>query len=377
MRKIVRRVLLGLSSVALLAIGAVATTSFQYGGRDGVGCGRCHEIRPMVVAWSDSTHRTVGCKHCHGSSFTADLRMHMKSVQRVWLHSIGKSPEQIHIRHQDVAPLVARCAACHAREAADWGSGPHGATYVTIFLDAEHNARQEPIDDCLRCHAMHFEGGIRDLVTPLDRKGPWRFVRASDAGLSAVPCLACHEVHRNGAPLAARQDREAEEGRDQPIAAPSLAFYDRRAFEHVALDGLPMPVMRDGTRVVKTSPDRRQALCYQCHAPLAGGQVFSGDDRTPTGVHEGLSCAACHAKHGLTTRASCTGCHPRLSNCGLDVETMDTTFKSRASRHDIHRVACLDCHPKGVPARRNPVSAPRQRSPSSAHSRPSAKGSGP
>ena len=42
------------------------------------------------------------------------------------------------------------------------------------------------------------------------------------------------------------------------------------------------------------SPDPRQALCYQCHAPLANTQVHSGDDRTPVGVHEGFSCLACH-----------------------------------------------------------------------------------
>jgi hypothetical protein len=28
---------------------------------------------------------------------------------------------------------------------------------------------------------------------------------------------------------------------------------------------------------------------------------------------------------------------------------MDTTFKSPDSLHDVHRVACADCHPKGVP----------------------------
>ncbi len=110
--------------------------------------------------------------------------------------------------------------------------------------------------------------------------------------------------------------------------------------------------MVDEGRPVKTSPDRRQALCYQCHAPRAGNQVYSGDDRTPVGVHEGLSCQACHAKHGQTTRASCAGCHPRLSNCGIDVEKMDTTFKSTDSRHDVHRVACLDCHPAGVPKKK-------------------------
>jgi hypothetical protein len=103
---------------------------------------------------------------------------------------------------------------------------------------------------------------------------------------------------------------------------------------------------------VKISPDTRQALCYQCHAPLAGALVGSGDDRTPVGVHEGLSCLACHLKHGQQTRASCATCHPRLSNCGLDVEKMDTTFASTASGHNIHFVKCADCHPKGIPRQR-------------------------
>lgn len=349
--RLLRRLALTLAAMAALGVATLASTSWYYGGRDGSGCARCHEIRPLVDAWSHSTHRNVACAECHGSSFSADVRMHVKNLQRVWLHSRGETPEQIHIRHQDVAPLVARCAGCHRQEFAQWRGGPHGRTYAAIFTDATHNANQQLMDDCLRCHGMHFEGGIRDLVTPLDRQGPWRFVRQEDARLESVPCLACHSVHREGEPLTARENRARSEGPGQEIVRPSLALYDRRALEHIGVDRLPLPRMVDGGRAVKTSPDRRQALCYQCHAPRAGMQVFSGDDRTPVGVHEGLSCLACHAKHAQTTRASCAGCHPRLSNCGLDVETMDTTFKSKDSPHDVHRVACADCHPKGVPVK--------------------------
>jgi len=38
---------------------------------------------------------------------------------------------------------------------------------------------------------------------------------------------------------------------------------------------------------------------------------------------------------------------PGLSNCGLEVEQMDTTFKSSTSRHNVHFVKCADCHPDG------------------------------
>jgi hypothetical protein len=122
----------------------------------------------------------------------------------------------------------------------------------------------------------------------------------------------------------------------------------------VALAELPLPEMREGDRPVKISRDPRQALCYQCHGPTALRQVHSGDDRTPIGVHEGLSCFACHENHSVRTRASCATCHPRLSNCGLDVETMDTTFKSIRSPHNIHFVKCTDCHTKGIPKKHRP-----------------------
>ncbi len=141
-------------------------------------------------------------------------------------------------------------------------------------------------------------------------------------------------------------------GREQEIARPSLALFDRRTQQSIPLADLPMPAMLEGALPVSMSKDQRQALCYQCHAPTATQQIATGDDRTAIGVHEGISCLACHGQHGQKTRASCATCHPKMSNCGLDVEQMDTTFKSAASKHNIHRVKCADCHLTGIPKRR-------------------------
>ena len=347
-----RRLLLAVAAAGALAFLGLAGSSSYYGGSDGRGCARCHEIRPMVDSWAASTHRSVTCKDCHGSSFSTNLRMHVKNLQRVWLHSRGEAPEQIHVRHEDVGRLVERCRACHAQEYGDWKNGPHGATYSRIFLDVKHNTGQQLMDDCLRCHGMHFEGGITRLVEPIDRKGPWRLRDAALLEEPAIPCLACHAVHRKGEPLAPPVAGAVHQASADEIVRPSVSLYDRRALDHVAVTDLPLPAMRTGSRTVRVSPDRRQALCYQCHAPRAEAQAFSGDDRTPTGVHEGLSCLACHQKHGESTRASCAGCHPQLSNCGRDVETMDTTFRSKESPHNIHSVVCADCHPAGVPKKR-------------------------
>jgi hypothetical protein len=336
---------------AVLAIAVVGSSSVYYGGSDGEGCARCHEIRPSTDAWAGSTHRQIACQECHGSSFSTSLRMHLENAARVWLHARDEVPAQIRIGHREVPDLIARCGGCHAQELADWKSGPHAVTYAELFLDEDHNRKRELVDDCLRCHGMHFEGGIDQLVAPLDRDGPWSLIESALAVQPAIPCLTCHAIHRPGVPLEPQVQRSRTASAEESVLTASVALFDRRTLDHVPAARLTLPSMIDGERRVETSPDRRQALCYQCHAPRASRQVFSGDDRTPTGVHEGLSCNTCHIKHGQRTRASCSGCHPRLSNCGLDVETMDTSFRAADSRNNVHRVACRDCHPEGIPQR--------------------------
>ena len=138
---------------------------------------------------------------------------------------------------------------------------------------------------------------------------------------------------------------------------------------HFRAANLSVPKMHDGARALTMSQDPRQSLCYQCHAPRVaeagtdasvknwGLQAGSGDDRTPMGVHEGLSCAACHTGHNESAVASCKDCHPKMSNCGRDVEKMDTTFANPQSAHNIHWVKCADCHTKGVPKKKPETTA--------------------
>jgi hypothetical protein len=334
-----------------------ASVYYRYSG--GRSCARCHEIWQPYTDWHTSTHRNVPCADCHGDVFTFDLGFHLKNIRRLSAHLRGQVPEQVRLKADDVLRMGSRCQKCHQQEYADWAAGPHAASYKEIFLDADHNHREHLMDDCLRCHAMHFNGSIRDLVTPLDTKGPWRLRDPKLAGQPVIPCLACHQMHRQGNPLVRLTEKPGNPGPIQEISRPSLALFDRRELDYVALENLPLPIMHDGDRTIRISPDIRQALCYQCHAPLATMKVASGDDRTAVGVHEGLSCFACHQGHGQKTRASCATCHPQLSNCGLNVETMDTTFKSAKSPHNIHFVKCIDCHTKGIPKKKLSVNIPR------------------
>src|SRR5208337_1673438 len=320
-------------------------------------CVLCHEVREPFQDWRSSTHRNVPCTDCHGSAFSLQARMHVRIIRELVVHLRGNIPEQVRLKTSEVLEMGTRCQTCHRQEYARWAAGPHGTTYAQIFLDKDHNRQRHLMDDCLRCHGMHFEGGIRDLVTPIDNHGPWRLLDASLAGQPAIPCLACHQIHHEGLPLVVSAEKKPDDaGPLQELFRPSLGLFDRRELDYVPLERLPMPQIVEGDRVVNISPDPRQALCYQCHAPSANGEAGSGDDRTPRGVHEGLSCLVCHEKHGQTTRASCTTCHPRLSNCGLDVEKMDTTFKSAKSLHNIHSVKCIDCHTRGVPRKKKRMS---------------------
>ena len=106
-----------------------------------------------------------------------------------------------------------------------------------------------------------------------------------------------------------------------------------------------------GIPVKMNHEDITQRLCYQCHAPNEALQVGSADDYTGKGVHEGVSCKQCHLGHNQRTTDSCKDCHPRDSNCNINVMQMDTTFMLPTSKHDIHFVSCVDCHTKGVPQR--------------------------
>ena len=342
--------IVGLLAVASLLMVPGASLYFEVG--NGTRCTSCHEMQPLFATWHGSSHRNIACGKCHGDALTLDAAFHMNNGRRAWSHVMGDLPEQIGFANRYVMAMDRQCQICHRQEYAKWQSGAHSAGFARIFLDKKHNTENMLMDDCLRCHGMYYEGGIGDLVQPISRTGPWRLTQPQLANQPSMPCATCHQVHRPGEPLRKTAVDGRTAGPAQEIARPGLAFFDRRTQEYIPVADLSIPAMKEGERAVKMSHDQRQALCYQCHAPIANAQVGSGDDRTGLGVHEGISCLTCHEQHGEKTRASCATCHPKMSNCGLDVEKMDTTFASANSKHNIHWVKCADCHTKGVPPKK-------------------------
>jgi hypothetical protein len=364
-----RFLVLGAACAAVAVIAMAVSAPFYLRFQHGQGCEGCHEMTARVNAIHGSAHSKATCMQCHTASLSTKLR-------HVRVHLTGSAPEEIHLRDVDVVEMTAKCQACHQHEFAAWQAGPHSATYAQIFTNPVHNAGRRLTDDCLRCHGMHLNGAIRDLVQPMNTSGPWRVVRASMANEPTMPCMACHQMHREGARPQVKPTQRISVA--APAVRDSLSFFDRRERFHFAAKTLAIPQLWDGSRSVKVSPDQRQALCYQCHAPRIpetgtiaasnhwGPQAGSGDDRTPMGVHEGISCFACHSGHEESATASCKTCHPQMSHCGIDVEKMDTTFANAKSAHNIHWVRCADCHRQGVPKARSATAAAIRRGSASA-----------
>ena len=351
-RRLGRKTILLASILVVPVVAVVLANAGYYAGSSYSGkyCTSCHQIRTSYERWAESAHRQMDCKECHGSAFTTNLEMHAANLRHLFYQVSGRIPDRIVLKDRQVDRIAANCARCHQDKRAQWAAGGHSVKYQQIFLSARHNEQTRPMDDCLRCHGMFAETGVGDIVTPLDNTGPWRLVDPAFAERATIPCLACHTMHSRGTPSVTPNYLEPKNiSYGRTVLTTSLGFYDRRERRHFIAADLPMPRMQVGERTVKMSPDPRQALCYQCHSPVAVHQVATGDDRTPIGVHEGISCLGCHDPHTLDARAACANCHPSLSNCGLDVATMDTTFKSARSAHNVHFVACADCHPKGVP----------------------------
>ncbi|MBN1413581.1 MAG: hypothetical protein JW973_00660 [Bacteroidales bacterium] len=309
-------------------------------------CASCHEIRNSYETWAISAHREVDCKTCHGTALSAGTHSLMEKARMLKRYFHDHNVDDVRLNEKQVGKMVDLCADCHQNEFAKWITGGHSMRFTDVFLNEEQNKKEPANEHCLRCHGMFYEGSVASLVTPLDTTGPWKIISSSHKARYAIPCLACHSIHTPGQ-LAAPPDyaNPGQKAYNQHASYPKAGYYDKYEKEHFRADALPKLQAWQKDRKILVSDEPLMRICSQCHAPDASHQVGTSDDHTPTGVHEGLSCMACHQPHTNDAMKSCRYCHPAFSNCGLDVETMNTTFINPDSPYDIHTVSCTDCHP--------------------------------
>jgi len=307
-------------------------------------CARCHEVSTSHEKWIKSAHAEVSCKECHGTALSNGFRSFNEKTGMLFSH-IRKDilNEDIHLTETQVLDISDRCAACHQSEYAGWLSSGHAVNYREIFMDAAHNASEKPYWDCFRCHGMFYDGNINTLMYLEGEPDEWKINDPKQELKPTVPCLACHQIHTEN-PVSERYVSMTDTLRIPKERYPKTALYMRSDKMHLRSDFLYKVQMMDDERQVANAGDPNTLLCMQCHAPNYKRQAGSEDDRTPVGVHEGISCTACHQPHSGNTRTSCDQCHPAMSNCGIDVKTMNTTYKDHKSPNDIHRIDCMSCH---------------------------------
>lgn len=260
-------------------------------------------------------------------------------------HIKNNKVENIKLNEEQLLEVMDNCERCHATEYSKWISGGHSIDYQHVFLNDKHNSTEQINFDCLRCHGMFFEGTVNDVVEPLNIKGPWKLINGKMNATPAIPCMACHQIHQDGSPKLRPDFTDPKTIFYLKGGAISkLGFYDRHEKISIPVSELPVLNLWQGEHAVKVSADLVMRNCVQCHAPNALHQAGTSDDRTPRGVHEGLSCMACHEPHSNDSKNSCASCHPAISNCKLDVTKMNTSYADAKSGNNIHFVACADCH---------------------------------
>lgn len=348
------RISLIVISVALLA-GLIAFGSFyKYwnSASPEKTCATCHEIGKSVAMFSQSPHKDLNCSDCHGTALSNGLHSLKEKGMMVVHHARKQFTDNIRLNQEQVLDVMNNCARCHASEYASWNSGGHSVRYRHIFLDNKHNRTEQLNPDCLRCHGMFSDVPIQDVVEPLNKTGPWKLKNPAMMDKPLIPCLTCHMVHKTGG---SRFDPDYFNPQYifylRHLDQSKVSFYSRVERTHISAEDLPKLNVMDGDRPVKVSDDPVMRNCIQCHASNSAHMAGTSDDRTPRGVHEGISCSACHKTHSNDARESCGKCHPPVSNCKLDVTHMNTSFADPGSPHNIHFVACTDCHVAGLPER--------------------------
>ena len=308
-------------------------------------CASCHEIESSVHLLAQSSHREMQCKDCHGTALSNGFHSLKEKTMMVVNHVNEKRVEDIRMNENQLLEVMNNCKKCHASEFANWKSGGHSAAYKDIFLDDKHNKTEQLNFDCLRCHGMFYDGTTPDLVGPINTKGPWVLNNPEKSDQPAIPCMACHQIHIEGG-ITIRPDysNPASVFYSRDFLESNLSFYDRSEKVNVPSSMLPKLQLFDNRKPVNVSSDYKMRNCIQCHAPNGWHEAGTSDDRTPTGVHEGISCVTCHEPHSNNARNSCDKCHPVISNCNLDVKAMNTTYADPQSPYNIHWVSCKDCH---------------------------------
>ncbi len=287
--------------IALLGLMVIGSASYTTWNRldPNYTCAMCHEVRPACITWEGSVHADITCTQCHGTALES-FRSAKEKLSMVYTHFTSrKTFEDIHLTEEQSLRIAARCAECHQAEHAAWRSGAHSTTYKDIFMDVEHNRTERPYWDCFRCHGMFYDGDIDDLISMEGDVEKWHIKEEKQGNKPAMTCLACHQGHREQPRNIAYEDMDElfRTALSKKEKTPPTSLYMRADKRHIPATKLVPIDMYDGEELKQVITDPNTLLCMQCHSPNTARQLGSEDDKTPTGIYEGMSCITCHDPH--------------------------------------------------------------------------------
>lgn len=277
-------------------------------------CAQCHEIRQSHTAWKSSSHAGIACTECHGTALSNGFTSLSEKAGMVYKHlTEDKTNEDLSLNESQVLAMADRCAECHRAEHAAWQSGAHSATYKDIFMDVEHNKMEKPYWDCFRCHGMHYDGNIHDLMTMEGEPETWKIKDDRQAARPSITCLACHQMHgeQDKRPTYESMDEDMRSLLMSKQERPATALYMRAERRHLPSDKIYRATIHSGDSLVRISDDPNTWLCMQCHSPNSHREAGTEDDKTPTGPYEGMSCLDCHNPHSNGLKNSYTDVHTK------------------------------------------------------------------
>ena len=279
-------------------------------------CAQCHEVNKSYTDWKSSSHADISCTECHGTALSNGFSSLSEKSGMILTHfSSDKTNEDIFLKENQVLDIAARCAECHQAEYAAWKSGAHSTTYSDIFLDPEHNKMEKPYWDCFRCHGMHYDGNINDLMSLEGESDSWTIKDHKQAKRPAMTCLACHQVHGEQDKRIAYEslDKDARSSLMQKTERPATALFVRAVKRHLPSDEIYQTTMQYKDSLVKISDDPNTWLCMQCHSPNSKREIGTEDDKTPIGMYEGMSCLDCHNPHSNGIKNNYKNVHVKSS----------------------------------------------------------------
>jgi hypothetical protein len=268
------------ASVFIVAAIAAGLARFEFAPPEKT-CVLCHELKGTHKRWSESAHKDVNCKSCHGRT----LESLGDNLKRVYKHMTAKDHSRIGFQmclsEEQVDGMTERCIVCHRAEGAQWKRSGHSSSVEKFLTNTVHNLSWKPADVCLKCHGMFLEGDIEDVIGRTGLSAEWKMKKTSQAKRASVPCLACHNIH----------------------GGKNLSFYLQGDKNSIPAEKLYIRDLKDenGNRILRAK-DKASRLCTQYNAANAEGVAGSGDDPSLKCKPDGKGCLDCHKGHDYEVR---------------------------------------------------------------------------